>query len=110
MWRFFSAIFLAGLMIAAPAMATFDSEPFVGRGVVRAVRSVEGDILLQWEDGFQLVLVEDDAALHDAYGEPMALRDLPPGATIEFVLRYWKGVAFLSSLRVTPRPQIAGVR
>jgi hypothetical protein len=110
MRRFFSAIFLAGLMLATPAAAAFDSEPFLGRGVVRAVRWIEGDVMLQSEDGFHLLLVDDDAGILDASGAPMALQDLPLGAAIEYVGQYWEGLIFASSVKVSAERLVIGAR
>jgi hypothetical protein len=110
MRRVVSAIFLAGLMLATPAAASFDSEPFLGRGVVRAVRWIEGDVMLQSEDGFHLVLVDDDAGILNAFGAPIALRDLPLGSAIEYVGQYWEGLIFASSVKVSAAPLAVSAR
>ena len=102
----FLFVFFTAVLLAAPA-AAFESEPFTGRGVVRAVRWIEGDVMLQSEDGFILVAVDENAAVRDSYGAPIALRDLPMGAEVEYVAHYWQGLAFAASLRMT-RPIMVG--
>jgi hypothetical protein len=98
--KFFLVVFLAVLTLAAPA-AAYDSEPFVGRGFIRAVRSIEGIVLLENEQGFELLNLDNDATIQDDRGASIALRDLPIGAEVEFTGRYWEGLNFALSLRIT---------
>jgi len=95
------------VLFAAPA-AAFDSENFAGRGVVRAVRWIEGDVMLQTEDGFHLFAVDEDATIRDAFGARAALRDIPLGSAVEYTARYWQGLALASSLRVRPKTFMLG--
>jgi hypothetical protein len=97
--KFFLVVFLAVLTLAAPA-AAYDSEPFVGRGFIRAVRSIEGIVLLENEQGFELLNLDNDATIQDDKGASIALRDLPFGSEVEYRARYWEGLNFASSLRV----------
>lgn len=109
MRKFLSGLALALSLLAVPA-AAFDSDAFTGRGVVRAVRWIEGDVMLQTEDGFHLFAVEDDAAIRDAFGARVTLRDLVLGSEVEYTARYWQGLAFASSLRVRPRAFVLGAK
>ncbi|HTM08465.1 MAG TPA: hypothetical protein VL754_08760 [Verrucomicrobiae bacterium] len=102
----FLFVFFTTLLIAAPA-AGFETEPFTGRGVIRAVRWIEGDVMLQNDDGLMLVALDENAALRDSYGAPITLRELPMGAEVEYIARYWQGLAFAVSLRMT-RPVVVG--
>lgn len=108
--RKFLAIVLLGSLIAAAPAAGYDSDAFVGRGVVRAVRSVEGDILLQNNWGFRLIVLASDGEIHDAYGAALELRDLPLGVEVDFVGEYWEGTTLASFLRIRAPEVLASVR
>jgi hypothetical protein len=107
--KFFLAVFLAVLTLAAPAVA-YDSEPFVGRGFIRAVRSIEGIVLLENEQGFELLNLDNDATIQDDKGASIALRDLPLGAEVQYTGRYWEGLNFALSLRLRPASLVVGAR
>ena len=103
----FLFVFFTAVFIASPA-AGFETEAFTGRGVIRAVRWIEDEVMLQNEDGFMLVALDENAALRDSYGTPIALRELPMGAEVEYVARYWQGLAFAVSLRMTRSVVVSG--
>ncbi|HEX9445071.1 MAG TPA: hypothetical protein VGA73_13180, partial [Candidatus Binatia bacterium] len=66
--------------------------------------------LVQGEDGFLLVLLEDDATVRDARGALIALSDLPLGSAVEYEARYWEGQAFATSLRMSAARLVIGAR
>jgi len=109
MRKLLAIVFLAALLGAAPA-AGYDSDAFVGRGVVRAVRPIEGDVLLQNGWGFRLLLLAKDAKIHDAYGAAIELRDLQLGVEVDFVGEYWEGTTLASFLRVRAPEAFASAR
>jgi hypothetical protein len=107
--KLFSALCLAALLLATSA-AAFDSGPFAGRGIVRAVRSIEGIVLLENDQGFELLNLDEDATVQDSQGASIALRDLPLGTHVEYTGRYWQGLNFARSLRVSPVSLVISAR
>jgi hypothetical protein len=110
MHKFFSAMCLATLLLATSGSAAFDSGPFAGRGIVRAVRSIDGIVLLENEQGFELLNLDEDATVQDSQGASIALRDLPLGSHVEYTGRYWQGLNFARSLRVSPASLVISAR
>lgn len=103
--RFLSlAIFLAALTVAGPVAG---EETFFGWGVVRGVGWVDGNLLLQNNEGFELVLLDADATVRDSRGGAMLLKDVPLGAEVEFVGQPWAGVTFAHSLRVSSKSLVS---
>jgi hypothetical protein len=99
-----SKLFLITVLTAvliASAAAAYDSNPFHGFGIIRGVASGEMNIVIQNADGFQILVVEHEATIRDAYGASIALRDLPLGSEVEIIGRYWEGLVFALSLRVS---------
>jgi hypothetical protein len=109
MHKFYSTICLAILMVAAPA-AAFDSGPFAGRGLVRAVRLIDGTVMLENDQGFELLNLDENTTVQDAQGVFIALRDLPLGSKVEYIGRYWQGLSFAQSLRVSPAALVISAR
>lgn len=107
--KFFLAMCLAILMVAAPA-AAFDSGPFEGRGILRAIRSMDRLVLLENEDGFEFLNLTEDASIQNLNGASISLRDLPLGSQIEYTGQYWEGLNFARSLRVSPAALVIGAR
>jgi hypothetical protein len=103
MWRkVFLTVFLTALALASPAAAAYDSDPFLGRGILRAIRWMDRNIVIENADGFEILGVDHDATIRDAYGTSVELRDLPLGCEVEYVGQYWEGLNFARSLRVSP--------
>ncbi len=100
---FLLAIFLAALA-ATPAAA---DDSFIGWGVVRGVGWVDGNLLLQNHEGFELVLLDADATVRDSGGAAMLLKDVPLGAEVEFMGKPWAGLTFAYSLRVNSRSLVS---
>jgi len=107
--KFLLTIGLA-LMMVAPASAAFDSDPFFGRGIVRGVRSIERCVMIENDQGFELLNLDEDATVQDVQGASIALRDLPLGSEIEYTSRYWEGLNFVLSLRVSPTSLVISAR
>jgi hypothetical protein len=103
------AVSLAALTLAAPA-AAYDSEPFVGRGVIRAVRWIEEIVLLENEQGFEILNLDQDATIQDSKGIAIALLDLSLGSAVEYTGRYWEGLNFVRALRVVPAALVIGAQ
>ena len=101
---FLPVIFLAALAAATPAAA---DDSFIGWGVVRGVGWVDGNLLLQNEEGFELVLLDADATVRDSRGAALLLKDVPLGSEVEFVGTPWAGLTFAYSLRVNSRSLVS---
>jgi hypothetical protein len=110
MHKFFLAMCLAILMVAAPATAAFDSGPFEGRGIVRAIRSMDRLVLLENEEGFEFLNLTDDASIQDLNGASITLKNLPVGSQVEYTGQYWEGLNFARSLRVSSAALVISAR
>jgi len=111
MRKFLVTLFLAVAMLAAPAAALAeDFDSFYGWGVVRAIGVGDRHLLLQSNEGYEMVIVEEDAAIRDGRGAPMLLQDLRVGSEVEFAGRHWEGTTFAFSLRVNFASLIVGAR
>ncbi|MGH7767161.1 MAG: hypothetical protein ACREQP_06875 [Candidatus Binatia bacterium] len=108
--KFFLAMCLAILMVAVPAAAAFDSGPFEGRGILRAIRSMDRLVVLENEDGFEFLNLTEDASIQDLNGASISLRDLPLGSQVEYSGQYWQGLNFASTLRVSPASLVISAR
>jgi hypothetical protein len=106
-------ILLAGLvalaMLAGPAVALSD-DSFLGWGVVRAVGVIDRHLLVQNREGFEIVFVDDDAAIRDTRGAALTLKEVPVGSEIEYAGRYWEGMTFAFSLRVHSGSMVVSAR
>jgi hypothetical protein len=103
------AFCLMALLLAAPA-AAFDSGPFTGRGIVRAIRSIDRLVVLENEDGFDFLNLTEDASISGLGGATIALRDLPVGSQVEYTGQYWEGLNFALSLSVRPAAFVISAR
>lgn len=101
---------VAILTLAAPAPAISDSDTFLGWGVVRAVGIVDRHMLVQNREGFEIVFVDDDAAIRDMRGDALTLKEIPLGAEVDYAGRTWEGMTFAFSLRVHSGSIVASVR
>ena len=101
---FLAAVVLAALAAATPVAA---DDLFIGWGVVRGVGWVDGNLLLQNNEGFELVVLDADATVRDSRGAAMLLKDVPLGSQVEFVGKPWAGLAFAYSLRVHSRSLVS---
>jgi hypothetical protein len=111
MRKFFVTLFMAVAMLAAPAVALAeDFDSFYGWGVVRAVGINDRHLLLQNNEGYEMVIVEEDAAIRDGRGSPLVLEDLHAGSEVEFAGRHWEGATFAFSLRVNFGSMVVGAR
>ena len=110
MRKFLLALSAAVLMLAAPVAALSESDSFLGWGVVRAVGLIDRHVLIQNREGFELVIVDDDAAIRDARGAAMTLKDIPVGSEVEYAGRYWEGMTFAYSLRVNFGSMVVSAR
>jgi len=111
MRKFIISLALAAATLAAPSAVlseTFDT--FYGWGVVRAVGSGDRHLLLQNSEGYEMVVVEEDAAIRNGQGVPMNLEDVRVGSEVEFAGRYWEGTTFAFSLRVNFNSMVVGSR
>jgi hypothetical protein len=95
------AICLMSAVAAVPTAALDNSQPSFGWGRVLAVGSEDMNLLLQKRDGFALVILNDNAAIRDARGAPMALTEVVRGCDVEYVGKVWGGMTIVSSLRVS---------
>ena len=105
------SLVLALMTLVAPAAAlseTFDT--FYGWGVVRAVGAGDRHLLLQSNEGYEMVFVEEDAAIRNGHGVPMNLDDVRVGSEVEFAGHYWQGATFAFSLRVNFNSLVVGAR
>lgn len=102
--NFFAAICLMSALSAAPSAALDNSNASFGWGVVQAVGWEDNNLLLQKRDRLSLIILNADATIRDARGAPMALRHVLRGCTVEYVGETWKGMTFISSLRVSCDP------
>jgi hypothetical protein len=107
--KFFLSVCLTTVLLAAP-VAAFDSGPFAGRGIVRAIRSMDFLVLLENEDGFEFLNLTDDASIKDLGGAAIALRDLPVGSQVEYSGQYWEGLNFAHSLRIRSAALVISAR
>ncbi len=112
MRKLFWAMIAAAVMLAAPAAAwsESDSGEFYGWGVVRAVGASDRHLLLQSNEGYELVVLEEDAAIRSSRGAPIAMTDIPVGAEVEYAGRTWEGTTFAFSIRVSASSIVVGAR
>jgi hypothetical protein len=110
MRKIFLAVFVALVMLAAPAAALSESDAFLGWGVVRAVGLIDRHVLVQNREGFEIVFVDEDAAIRDTHGAAMTLKDVPVGSEVEYAGRYWEGMTFAFSLRVSSGSIVVSAR
>jgi opacity protein-like surface antigen len=104
------AMCLAALTAATLATAAYDSGPFAGRGVVRAIRWMDRLVVLENEHGIEFLNLDDNASVQDHSGAAITLRDLTLGAEVEYTGRYWEGLNFAHTLRISPRPLVISAR
>ena len=111
MRKLFITLFLAAAILAAPAVALAeDFDSFYGWGVVRAVGVADRHLLLQNNEGYEMVIVDEDAAIRNGQGAPLLLEDVRVGSEVEFAGRHWEGTTFAFSLRINAAALIVGAR
>jgi hypothetical protein len=78
-------------------------------GIIRAVGWADRNLLLQLqnEEGFELVMLGDDATVQDTRGDAVAPGDLPLGSEVEYAGRTSSGLVLARLLRLCPR-SVAG--
>lgn len=95
------AMLIAAVFFVTPvAMAQQGTNPLPNRGVVIAVGSEDGNLVLENNVGFHLVLLDTAAVVRDSYDAPVTLLDLRPGDKVEYLAQRWKGMTFATVLRV----------
>jgi len=77
---------------------------------VRAVGVSDRHLLLQNNEGYEMVIVDEDAAIRNGQGAPMLLENVPVGSEVEFAGRYWEGATFAFSLRINFGSLVVGAR
>src|SRR4051812_14867825 len=109
MRKFILTVALTALTLTAPAVALSESfDSFYGWGVVRAVAVNDRHLLLQNNEGFETVVLDEDAAIRNVKGAPLTVEDIAVGSEVEFAGRNRDGITVAFSLRINPGSLIVG--